>query len=108
MSLVAHGHLELSQLPDGTKALNCGLVVKDKTLSTWEIIVSDGQGTGFNEQTWGKLTRKYLRPIAELSQENIIKIVEETACYVKHITKENSIIVSTSDDEEATDFFDFC
>ena len=29
------------------------------------------------------------------------------ACYVKHSMKENPIIVSTSDDKEATNFFDF-
>ena len=75
--------------------------------STWEVIVPDGQGTGFNEQTWGELTRKYLRPITDLSQENFAKIVEETVCYVKSSTKEKSTVVSTSDDDEATDFFNF-
>ena len=101
-----HGHIELNQLPDGIKVSNRGLVVKDNT-STWEVIVPDGQGTGFNEQTWGKLTRKYLRPITDLSQENFAKIVEETVCYVKSSTKEKSTVVSTSDDDEATDFFNF-
>ena len=82
MSLIAHGHIELNQLPDGIKVSNRGLVVKDNA-STWEVVVPDGQGTGFNEQTWGELTRKYMRPITDLSQENFAKIVEETVCYVK-------------------------
>ena len=80
--------------------------MKDNT-STWEVVVPDGQGTGFNEQTWGELTRKYLRPITDLSQEKFAKIVEETVCYVKSSTKEKSTVVSTSDDDEATDFFNF-
>ena len=107
MSLIAHGHIELNQLLDKIKVSNHGLVVKDNT-STWEVVVPDGQGTGFNEQTWGELTRKlYLRPITDLSQENFAKIVEETVCYVKSSTKEKSTVVSTSDDDEATDFFNF-
>ena len=75
--------------------------------STWEVVVPDGQGTGFNEQTWGELTRKYMRPITDLSQENFTKIVKEMVCYVKSSTKEKSTVVSTSDDDEATDFFNF-
>ena len=75
--------------------------------STWEVVVPDGHGTGFNEQTWGKLTRKYMQPITDLLQENFTKIVKETVCYVKSSTKEKSTIVSTLDDDEATDFFNF-
>ena len=101
-----HGHIELNQLLDGVKVSNCGLVVKDNA-STWEVVVPDGQGTGFNEQTWGELTRKYLQPITDLSQENFMKIVEEMVCYVKSSTKEKSTTVSTSDDKEATNFFNF-
>ncbi|KIM63474.1 hypothetical protein SCLCIDRAFT_8802 [Scleroderma citrinum Foug A] len=106
LSLIVHGHIELNQLLDGVKVSNCGLVVKDNA-STWEVVVPDGQGTGFNEQTWGELTRKYLQPITDLSQENFMKIVEEMVCYVKSSTKEKSTTVSTSDDKEATNFFNF-
>ena len=109
MSIVTHGHLRLNQVQAGIKSQKRRNILKPITVSSWEAIVPEGEGSGFNVQTWGDMMNKYLRPITELSVHNFMKIVEETERYVKVNAKgkEKSTIVSTSDDEEATDFFDF-
>ena len=109
MSIVAHGHLQLNQVQAGMKSQKRGNILKPTAVSSWEAIIPEGEGSGFNVQTWGDMTKKYLRPITELSVDNFMKIIEETERYVKVNAKgkEKSTIVSTSDDEEATDFFDF-
>ena len=91
------------------KSQKHGNILKPTTVSSWEAIIPEGEGSGFNIQTWGNMTKKYLQPITELLVENFMKIIEEMECYVKVNAKgkEKSTIVSTSDDEEATDFFDF-
>lgn len=107
--MAAHGHLQLNQVPPGMKPQKRGIILKPDVLSTWEAIIPDGEGYGFNVQTWGDMTRKYLQPITDLSDENFMKIVEETQCYVKTSAKgKDKSTVNTSDDEEALDFFDFC
>ena len=106
--MVTHGHLELVQIPLGMKPQKRGMVLKPNVLSTWEAIIPGGKGNGFNIQTWGDMTRKYLQPITKLSEENFMKIVQETDCYVKDSTKgKEATTVVTSDDEGAADFFNF-
>ena len=82
------------------------MVLKPDVLSAWEALIPDGKGNGFNSQTWGEMTMKFLRPISELSDQNFMKITEETECYLKASAKGKDTI-STSDEEEAADFFDF-
>ena len=76
MSLVTHGQLELVQIPLGMKPQKRGMVLKPNVLSTLEAIIPGGKGNGFNIQTWGDMTRKYLQPITKLSKENFMKIVQ--------------------------------
>ena len=108
--MVTHGQLELVQIPLGMKPQKRGMVLKPNVLSTWEAIIPGGKGNGFNIQTWGDMTRKYMQPITKLSKDNFMKIIQEMECYVKDSTKgkEANHTVITSDDEEAADFFNFC
>ena len=92
------------------KPQKCGIILKPNILSTWEAIIPDGKGCGFNVQTWSNTSRKYLQLITELSDENFMKIVKETECYMKISTKgKDKTAVSILDEEDsAMDFYDFC
>jgi len=91
------------------KPQKCGIILKPNILSTWEAIIPDGKGCGFNVQTWSNTSRKYLQLITELSDENFMKIIEEMECYMKISTKgKDKTAVSISDEEDSTmDFYDF-
>ena len=94
MTLVAQGDLELERVLDGSKSQKRVVKYAD---TTWEVVIPDGESYRFNVQTWGETTRKFLKPIMALTNENFGMIVEAAQVYTKGKDKSNE---STSDDED--------
>ena len=94
MTLVAQGDLELERVLDGSKSQKRVVKYAD---TTWEVVIPDGESYGFNVQTWGETTRKFLKPIMALTDANFGMVVEAAQVYAKGKDKSTE---STSDDED--------
>ena len=94
MTLVAQGDLELERVLDGSKSQKRVVKYAD---TTWEVVIPDGESYGFNVQTWGETTRKFLKPIMALTDANFGMVVEAAQVYTKGKDKSTE---STSDDED--------
>ena len=93
LTLVARGDLELERVLDGSASQKRVVKYAD---TTWEVVIPDGESYGFNVQTWGETTRKFLKPIMALTDENFGMIVESAQVYTKGKDKSNE----SSDDKD--------
>lgn len=72
----------------------------------WYPVVKKGNQFEFNESVWGVLTRRYLDPIAALSEDQFMVIVNDTQEYVKK-GKQSTSALAPMEDDEFEDLFSF-
>ncbi|KAG8213917.1 hypothetical protein J3R82DRAFT_10662 [Butyriboletus roseoflavus] len=106
------GHIEITEfgtgLPQTALALSCAAVCRALTLVAnnnitfvgWLATTQKGSQFEFNENVWGSMTRRFLQPIAQLSDDQFSLVVHETRVYVKKGTTPTSL---ESEDDDAFD-----
>ncbi|KAI5985148.1 hypothetical protein EDD15DRAFT_2200763 [Pisolithus albus] len=73
----------------------------------WTAVIPKGGQFEFGEAVWGTMTRRYLEPIKELSDEQFGLIVEDTQKFVKKVTAPTASALESVGEDEFDDLFTF-
>ncbi|KAI6004697.1 hypothetical protein EDD15DRAFT_2359442 [Pisolithus albus] len=92
LSLVAEGHMSFKTTQPG---------------DVWTAVIPKGGQFEFGEAVWGTMTRRYLEPIKELSDEQFGLIVEDTQKFVKKVTAPTASALESVGEDEFDDLFTF-
>ncbi|KAI6104664.1 hypothetical protein EDD16DRAFT_1714608 [Pisolithus croceorrhizus] len=92
LSLVAEGHMSFKMTQPG---------------DVWTTILPKGGQFEFGEAVWGTMTRHYLEPIKELSNEQFGLIVEDTQKFVKKVTAPTVSALESVGEDKFNNLFTF-
>ncbi|KAI6094218.1 hypothetical protein EDD16DRAFT_1722005 [Pisolithus croceorrhizus] len=92
LSLVTEGHMSFKMTQPG---------------DVWTAVLLKGGQFEFSEAVWGMMTRHYLEPIKELSDEQFGLIVEDTQKFVKKVTAPTVSTLESVGEDEFDDLFTF-
>ncbi|KAI5985969.1 hypothetical protein EDD15DRAFT_2373661 [Pisolithus albus] len=92
LSLITEGHMSFKTTQPG---------------DVWTAVLPKGGQFEFGEAVWGTMTRCYLEPIKELSDEQFGLIVEDTQKFVKKVTAPTASALESVGEDEFDDLFTF-
>ncbi|KAI6167361.1 hypothetical protein EDD17DRAFT_1751931 [Pisolithus thermaeus] len=92
LSLVAEGHMSFKMTQPG---------------DVWTAVLPKGGQFEFSEAVWGMMTRRYLEPIKELSDEQFGLIVEDTQKFVKKVMAPTASTLELVGEDKFDDLFTF-
>ncbi|KAF9234301.1 hypothetical protein BU15DRAFT_65844 [Melanogaster broomeanus] len=75
--------------------------------NVWSAVIPKGSQFEFGEAVWGTMTRRYLEPIKELSDEQFGLILDDTQVFVKKVTVPAASTLDSAEDNEFDDLFAF-
>ena len=75
--------------------------------NVWSAVIPKGGQFEFGEAVWGTMTKRYLEPIKELSDEQFEFIFDDTQRFIKKVTVLATSALEPAEDNEFEDLFAF-